>query len=154
LKGPADLAVLSARLPSIFLADPKSSERFWEFFAANIRNQNTRRAYYKAACRFKDSCEERGLFHLPEVSPPLLRDRVLLPEMESEWHNYQTVAKIAATLRKRLLQGGLAIFEGAFEVGLESREGQLSEIKQNLRAQLQALSPRVFVRNSANSSSI
>ena len=47
--GPAELANLSARLPAIFLADARSSERFWEFLAANIRNKNTRRAYYKAS---------------------------------------------------------------------------------------------------------
>jgi len=89
-----------------------------------------------------------------DISLALLRDRVLLPDMESEWRNYQTVAKIAAALRRRLLQGGLAIFEGAFEVELESREGQLAEIKRNLRTQLGALSPRVFAGKPANSSSI
>jgi hypothetical protein len=54
LAGPADLAALNARLPALFLADATSSERFWEFFAANIRNRNTRRAYYKAVCSFSD----------------------------------------------------------------------------------------------------
>ncbi|HEX8817007.1 MAG TPA: phage integrase N-terminal SAM-like domain-containing protein [Terriglobales bacterium] len=67
--GPAELATLSARLPALFLPDPKSSERFWEFFAANIRNKNTRRAYYKAACRFSDWCEGRGIFNLKAVKP-------------------------------------------------------------------------------------
>jgi len=55
--GPAELSNLNARLPAFFLADAKSSERFWEFFAANIRNRNTWRAYYKAACRFNDWTE-------------------------------------------------------------------------------------------------
>jgi hypothetical protein len=45
----AELATLSARLPAIFLVDSKASERFWEFFAANIRNRNMRPAYYRAA---------------------------------------------------------------------------------------------------------
>jgi hypothetical protein len=54
--GPVELANLNTRLPAIFLADARSSERFWEFFAANIRNRNTRQAYYKAACRFNGSC--------------------------------------------------------------------------------------------------
>jgi hypothetical protein len=67
--GPADLAALNARLPALFLADAKSSERFWEFFAANIRNRNTRRAYYKAVCSFLDWCEGRGLFDLVKVKP-------------------------------------------------------------------------------------
>jgi hypothetical protein len=60
-EGPADLPMLNARLPALFLADDEASERFWEFFVANIRNKNTRRAYYKAACRFSDWCEGRGL---------------------------------------------------------------------------------------------
>ena len=51
-EGPRDLATVTARLPALFLSEPKASERFWEFFTANIRNRNTRRAYYKAACRF------------------------------------------------------------------------------------------------------
>jgi hypothetical protein len=40
-KGTADLAMLTARLPVIFLPDAKASERFWEFFGANIQNKNT-----------------------------------------------------------------------------------------------------------------
>jgi hypothetical protein len=68
-EGPADLAVLNARLPALFFADAKSSERFWELFAANIRNKNTRRAYYKAVCSFSDWCEGRGLFDLSKIMP-------------------------------------------------------------------------------------
>jgi len=30
----------------------KAAERFFEFFTARIGNKNTRRAYYKAVCRF------------------------------------------------------------------------------------------------------
>ena len=48
LTAPRDLVGIVARLSAVFLVDAKSSERFWEFFAANIRNRNTRRAYYKA----------------------------------------------------------------------------------------------------------
>jgi iron(III)-enterobactin esterase len=40
--------------------DGKSSQRFWEFFAANIRNRDTRRAYYIAACRWTTFCGGRG----------------------------------------------------------------------------------------------
>jgi hypothetical protein len=60
-EGPGDLANITARSPVLFLSEPKASERFWEFFTANIRNGNTRRAYYKAACRFSDWCESRGM---------------------------------------------------------------------------------------------
>jgi integrase/recombinase XerD len=36
---------------------------------SNIRNKNTRRAYYKAAARFSDWCEGRGLHDLAHVKP-------------------------------------------------------------------------------------
>src|SRR5580704_11895837 len=71
-EGSADLAALNARFLAIFLPDARASERFWEFFAANIRNKNTRRAYYKAACRFSDWCESRGLFDLGRIKPLLI----------------------------------------------------------------------------------
>jgi len=94
--GPAELANLSARLPALFLADAKSSERFWEFFAANIRNRNTRRAYYKAACRFNDWCEGRGLFDLAKVKP--LHVAAYIEDMQRT-HSKPTVKQHLAGLR-------------------------------------------------------
>jgi len=55
--GPVELVSLADKLPALFLTDPKAAERFWEFFEANMRNRNTRRAYYKVACRFSDWCQ-------------------------------------------------------------------------------------------------
>jgi site-specific recombinase XerD len=43
--------------------------RFIEFFTANIRNRNTRRAYYNAARRFARWCESHGLGDLRQVLP-------------------------------------------------------------------------------------
>lgn len=42
-------------------AGPRAAERFLEFFAASIRNPNTRMAYARAVWRFMDWCESRGL---------------------------------------------------------------------------------------------
>jgi hypothetical protein len=39
------------------------------FFTSNIRNKNTRRNYYKAACRFAERCEGRGVRDLADVKP-------------------------------------------------------------------------------------
>ena len=39
----------------------QASWRYVEFFAANIRNPNTRRAYARACSRFFGWCEDRGL---------------------------------------------------------------------------------------------
>ncbi len=68
-EGPSELASIAAKPSALFVAGPKASERFWEFFTANILNKNTRRAYYRAACRFSDWCESRGLDDLGLVKP-------------------------------------------------------------------------------------
>jgi site-specific recombinase XerD len=96
LNVPADLAALNARLPALFLPDAQASERFWEFFAANIRNKNTRRAYYRAAGRFSDWCEGRGLFELAMVKP--LHVAAFIEELQAT-HSKPTVKQHLAALR-------------------------------------------------------
>src|SRR6516162_7438864 len=46
---------------AITAAGPRTSERFIDFFTANIRNRNTRMAYAVAVRQFFDWCERRGL---------------------------------------------------------------------------------------------
>ena len=41
-------------------AGDQAARRFLEYFAANIRNKNTRMAYYRAVCRFFAWCDEHG----------------------------------------------------------------------------------------------
>jgi len=64
-----ELVSSTAGSPAVFLPNAKAAERFFEFFTANIRNGNTRRAYYRAACRFSDWCEARGLRELGQIKP-------------------------------------------------------------------------------------
>lgn len=66
---PRGLATFAARPPALFLPHPKAAERFFDFFTANIRNKNTRRAYYKAVCRFAEWCEAKGLRDLAAIKP-------------------------------------------------------------------------------------
>jgi integrase len=68
-EGPRELAGIVVKAPALFLPEAKASKRFWEFFTVNIRNPNTRRAYYKAACRFSEWCEARDLSDLVSVEP-------------------------------------------------------------------------------------
>lgn len=49
-------------------AGEQAGWRYVEFFTANIRNPNTRRAYARACARFFAWCEERGLA-LPTIRP-------------------------------------------------------------------------------------
>jgi site-specific recombinase XerD len=66
---PRVVAAISSSTPALFVPNAKAAQRFFEFFTANIRNKNTRRAYYKAVCRFADWCEGRGLRDLANVRP-------------------------------------------------------------------------------------
>jgi site-specific recombinase XerD len=57
-------------LPSLIAgAGDRARLRFLEFFAAQIRNPHTRRAYARAVAGFLAWCEERGVRSLAEVQP-------------------------------------------------------------------------------------
>ena len=56
-------------LPALFAATPEAGKRFVEFFTANIRNANTRRAYARAAGDFALWCEAAGLTELRDIEP-------------------------------------------------------------------------------------
>lgn len=50
-------------------AGEHAARRFLEFFAATIRNKNTRIAYYNATRRFFAWCERRGIDRLERIEP-------------------------------------------------------------------------------------
>jgi hypothetical protein len=54
--------------PVIEEAGEEARRKFLEFFTAQIASENTRKAYGRAAIRFFNWCEERGL-SLEDVSP-------------------------------------------------------------------------------------
>jgi site-specific recombinase XerD len=56
-------------LPALFAADGAAARRFIEFFTANIRNPNTRRAYARAAVEFAIWCEQKELRELADIEP-------------------------------------------------------------------------------------
>ena len=61
---PATLAA-TLNLPALFTPSPDASRRYVEFFTANIRNPNTRRAYARAAADFAAWCEDEA--HITEL---------------------------------------------------------------------------------------
>lgn len=65
------LALLSApTVPALVAnAGKRAGVRFLEFFAAQIRNPHTRRAYARAVREFLVWCESRGVASLPQVQP-------------------------------------------------------------------------------------
>jgi integrase/recombinase XerD len=61
--------LMGAPLPTLIVqAGDQASRRFIEFFAANIRNRNTREAYARAVGQFLAWCDERRL-RLDTISP-------------------------------------------------------------------------------------
>jgi site-specific recombinase XerD len=64
------VALASPALPALVAAAGKrASMRFLEFFAANIRNPHTRRAYYRAAEEFLAWCASVGVPSIADVQP-------------------------------------------------------------------------------------
>lgn len=49
-------------------SDERTYQRYLEFFAAHIRNRNTRQAYSTAAAKFFDWCELRGIDRIERIS--------------------------------------------------------------------------------------
>jgi site-specific recombinase XerD len=56
-------------LPALFAPDEKTAERILEFFTAQIRNPNTRKAYARATGEFAAWCSEQGISELAQVRP-------------------------------------------------------------------------------------
>ena len=60
----------SGVIPAIVAgAGERASRRFLEFFAATIRNPNTRGAYFRATTRFFAWCEQHGMGELAAIEP-------------------------------------------------------------------------------------
>ncbi len=77
-------------LPALIVdAGDKAAWRFLEFFTANIRNKNTRRAYGRAVSDFFGWCDSRGISELAQLNPVLvaayveqLQDRLSPPSVK------------------------------------------------------------------------
>ena len=66
----APLVVTAPQLPEIVsAAGDRAQTRFFEFFAANIRNKNTRRAYAQATREFLAWCERGRVASIADVKP-------------------------------------------------------------------------------------
>ena len=57
--------------PALFAGSPQAARRFWEFFTAEIPNDNTRKAYFCAIRRFDAWCGVRNV-HLLRLQPILI----------------------------------------------------------------------------------
>ena len=63
------VAVGQEGLPALFTPTPAVARRTLEFFTANIRNPNTRKAYARAVAEFAAWCRQNGLQELSAIEP-------------------------------------------------------------------------------------
>ena len=64
-------AILGAQdqVPALFAVNAPAARRTFEFFAVNIRNPNTRKAYARAVADFAGWCDVRGIVDVRQVHP-------------------------------------------------------------------------------------
>ncbi|GAB6847577.1 tyrosine-type recombinase/integrase [Paraburkholderia kururiensis] len=83
----------SATVPALVIAaGDRASVRFLEFFASEIRNRHTRRAYARAAAEFLDWCGGVGVPSIAAVQPLHV----------GSWIELQTATHAAPTVKQRL----------------------------------------------------
>jgi site-specific recombinase XerD len=90
-------ARLRAAVPALIAASgERASLRFLEFFAARIRNPNTRRAYGRAVAMFLAWCEDNQVSSIVAVQPLHVAAWI---EMQQQAHAAPTVKQRLAALR-------------------------------------------------------
>ena len=82
-------------LPTLFQRVHDRGKRFWEFFTVNIRNRNTRRAYFIAVSQFAAWCEGRALA-LDKIEPMHVAAYI---ELLMQNHSKPTVKQHLAAIR-------------------------------------------------------
>jgi site-specific recombinase XerD len=84
-------------VPAIILATgEKGAYRFLEFFVAQIRNKNTRSAYYRAVCNFFIWCQKRRVHELPDIKSSHVAGYV---EQMTQTHAAPTAKQHLAAIR-------------------------------------------------------
>jgi site-specific recombinase XerD len=80
----------------IAAAGDQAARRFLEFFAATIRNKNTRMAYYRACCRFFAWCDHHRIGEIADIEP--LHVAAYIEAMANDFEK-PTVKKHLAAIR-------------------------------------------------------
>ncbi|GAB4072248.1 tyrosine-type recombinase/integrase [Ancylobacter sonchi] len=87
-----------SRLPALVrAADERTRFRFLEFFTAQIRNPNTRRAYGKDVSQFFEWCQAQGVHELSEIHTLHVAAYV---ELLTKSHAAPTVKRHVAAIRR------------------------------------------------------
>src|SRR4051812_45539118 len=96
-RGTTELAEAGGGVPHLISsAGEDAVARFVEFFTANIRNKNTRRAYLRNSLTFLRWCEKRGIKDLKLVKPVIVAAYI---EQLQETLSKPSVKQQLATIR-------------------------------------------------------
>ncbi|RYZ81819.1 MAG: hypothetical protein EOP06_22815, partial [Proteobacteria bacterium] len=77
-----------------------ASRRFLEFFAAEIENDNTRAAYYRAVCDFFHWCEGLGFHELTQIEPVVIAAYIKTEKERRGPNGVQSVKVSLAAIRR------------------------------------------------------
>ena len=81
-------------------AGEHAAQRFLEFFAATIRNKNTRVAYYNDVRRFFSWCESRGIDGLERIEP--IHVALYVEELQHSFSKPTVKQHLAAPTRRAI----------------------------------------------------
>jgi integrase/recombinase XerD len=84
------------RMSVVFRGAADGGKRFWEFFTVNIRNKNTRKAYFVAVAQFSAWCDANGLRDLVDIEPVHVAAYI---EVLGRTHSKPTVKQHLAAIR-------------------------------------------------------
>ena len=112
----ADLTRIAAP-PLLFVGRAEAASRFWEFFANRIRNVHTRRAYYRAVCRFADAIGARQVSDLAAGCKAVLSQSLFLMNLEScrslnLWSQFFDFARKTQLCDRTVLPPSIDVDEG------------------------------------------
>jgi site-specific recombinase XerD len=96
-------AAARAKVPALYAPNLAAAKRFIEYFTANIRNVNTRRAYLHAVREFADWCAPQGFHEIVDIEPlhvaayiEQLTDRLAKPSVKRRIGNTETQRHVRA----------------------------------------------------------
>ena len=84
-------------VPAVFAGPAAAERRFWEFFATQLSNDHTRKAYLNAVRRFAEWCQLMGIRELAHVEP--MHVAAFLKVLEKEGRSAPTIKQHLAALR-------------------------------------------------------
>lgn len=83
----------------------------------------------------------RSVFFELTISLPLIKNEMLMADIQSEWRIFKVLKKTINSYIESLRKGGLGIFQPAFEISLDEKLTELNCSRSRINAQFSAIVP-------------